>query len=179
MTPDPGLPLQIRPATNEDISFIFNSWLKSYREKGTACRNVEQKIYYENQHRLIERLLEKIAPEGGVRVACNVNDPTQLFGFICAERVEGVFVIHYIYVKHSMRRFGIGSALLNSFDHDPSVASAATHQTSASYRLEPKYRVIYHPYLLLFDYGDRYAKKVHVNESSGESGDSSDIGDQS
>lgn len=155
MTPQEGLPLRIRPATNEDIGFIFNSWMRSYRDKGTGCKNVPTVIYDQNQHKLIERLLQNAT----TLIACNDEDPSQIFGYICAEYIQGAFVVHYAYTKHSMRKFGVFSHLLNAFQHDATVAGCYTHQTSVAYRLENKYQLIYHPYLLVIDYGVKKDEK--------------------
>ena len=138
------LPINLRTATAEDVPFIFNSWLKSYRNSH-FCKLVVNEIYYNEHHKVIERLIKK----SKVIVACNRDDENQLYGYIVADEVEGFFALHYIYVKHSFRNMGIGEALLNSFEHDPSVASIYSHHTRLCDKLAPKYSMVYHPYLLI------------------------------
>lgn len=142
------LPLKIRRANDEDIPFIFNSWLKSYKASGPISKGVVAAIYYENHHKLIQ----KIAMRATVYVACDKNDPTNIYGFMAGEYIEGILVIHYVYIKHSFRRLGIAKELFNSFNHDTSSASCYTHFTRAIERIAERYNMVYHPYLIMLDY---------------------------
>lgn len=137
-------PVRLRAATAEDVPFIFNSWLKSFKYS-LWCRNIPSSIYFAEHHKLIERLLK----ECNVVVACNTEDSSQIFGFLCGQHVENIFCLHYIYVKHSFRNLGIAKAMLNSFSHDPSTASVYTHHTRVAEKVAPKYNMVYHPYLLI------------------------------
>lgn len=138
------LPISLRPATSEDVSFIFSSWLKSYRGSPFA-RNVANEIYFNEHHLLIEKLVR----ENEVIIACNNEDENQIYGYIVAGKTESIFTLHYIYVKHNFRSMGIGAALLNHFEHDASVASIYTHYTRLCDKLGPKYNFIHHPYILI------------------------------
>ena len=109
--------------TEKDVSFIFNSWLKSFR-KSPLTHNVNSTIYFTEHHKTIEKLLKT----NETLVACNEHDPSQIFGYICAGRYQGVFVVHYIYVKHPYRGLGLAKGLFQSFKHDPSVACMYTHR---------------------------------------------------
>lgn len=140
----PQLNIKLRPADQEDVGFIFNSWLKSYRQS-PATTGIPSQIYFGEQHKLVERLLK----DSTVVVACSDEDETQLYGYICATRVEGILCVHYIYIKHTFRSLGIGKMLLNAFEHDPSAASVYTHSTRIAAKLATKYNLIYHPYLLM------------------------------
>ncbi len=144
----------IRNFTSDDIGFVFNSWLKSYRNSVFA-RDVSNTIYFASHH----KILEEIAKRGTIRIACNPKDVSQIYGYIAAEFLEGIFVLHYVYIKQPYRHFGIAKALLNSFDHDPSNASCYTHHTKIAVKLAAKYNMIHHPYLLI----------DHIRESSSES----------
>jgi ribosomal protein S18 acetylase RimI-like enzyme len=86
-------------------------------------------------------------------MACNDEDPSQVYGYICAGNIDGIFVLHYIYVKHSFRNLGVGKSLLNAFEHDVSNAAIYTHHTRIAERLAAKYNFLYHPYVL-FDLKD-------------------------
>lgn len=154
--PETISPFKIRSATKEDISFLFSSWLKSFRDSGTMCRNITNTVYFESHHKLIERILRRAS----VNVACDADHPDQLFGYIVAETIDGIFVLHYIYVKHPFRRTGIGSALLNSFQHNSSLASCTTHLTRMGERLLLKYNMIYHPYIVINNYDIPEADQV-------------------
>lgn len=137
------LPIRIREANQEDVAFIFNSWLKSYRQSLFA-RNITNTIYFDQHHKVLENLLKT----NKVIIACNEKDPSQMYGYICAGKEDGIFVLHYIYVKHTYRNLGIGKELLNSFDHDINTAAVYTHHTRIAEKLAAKYNLLFHPYLL-------------------------------
>ena len=137
----------LRPAASEDVSFIFSSWLKSFRNSFFA-KPIDNTVYFSEQHKLIEKLVKQ-AP---VIMACNPDDISQIYGFICAQRIEGVFCLHYLYVKHSFRKLGIGRALVNSFEHDSSSAGVYTHHTACGEILKHKFNLVYHPYILSTGY---------------------------
>lgn len=137
-------PIRIRKAEGSDIGFIFSSWLKSYRDSFFA-QNITTTIFFSEHHKVIERLLKGC----DVYVACNENDVAELYGFICGERIEGLFVLHYVYVKQMFRSLGIGTTLLNMFEHDPSVASLYTHHNKVATKLAAKYSMVHSPYLAL------------------------------
>lgn len=143
-----NLPIRIRPVIDVDIPFIFNSWLKCFRESGLMIRSVPNTIYFANHH----KILQKLAQRAKIYVADNPKDPSQLYGYICGEYIDGIFVIHFIYVKHRFRRLGIGKTLLNAFNHDLKTAACCSHLTSMGEKLLFKYtNIIYHPYTILLD----------------------------
>ena len=141
------LPIKVRVALEADAPFIFNSWLKSFRENGLA-RPVSQEIYFTEQHKLIEKLLKR----GTTVIACDPKDVSNIYGWACFEQLEGVFTVHYVYVKHSFRALGIGRELLKESAHDFANASIFTHWTTAALKLHEKYNMLYHPYILI-NYG--------------------------
>src|SRR4051812_3597276 len=95
-----NLALKIRYATNEDIPFIFSSWLKCFRDTGLMNRGVPNTIYFQNHH----KILQKIAQRAKIYVACNASDVSQIYGWIAGEYIEGTFVLHFIYIKHAFRK---------------------------------------------------------------------------
>jgi hypothetical protein len=138
------LPIKIRQATQDDVSFLFNSWLRSFRDNGVA-RPVANEIYFAEQHKLIETLFKRCKTV----VATDPNDPASIYGWACFERIEGLLVTHYVYVKHPFRMLGIAKELLKEAEHDFNNASLYTHWTTASMKLAPKHNMLYHPYILM------------------------------
>ena len=134
---------RIRKAIDDDLPFIFNSWLKSYRFSHFG-EKITNTIYFEDQHKVIDKILKT----SEVYVACNIEDPSQLYGYIAVGEEEGVFVLHFIYVKHTFRNMGIGKTLLDAVGHDSSNASVYTHHTKVAEKLSSKYNFVFHPYLL-------------------------------
>ena len=140
-------PIQIRQANAEDVDFIFSSWLKSYRGS-LLFSKVQSSIYFPEMHKLIEKLLTNFP----VLIACSTEDETQIFGWICAGEVQGIFCLHYIYVKHTYRKLGVAKLLFNSFKHDAAGMGLYTHTSKLAEQLAPKYNLIHHPFILLNDY---------------------------
>lgn len=143
-------PLKVRRATNEDIPFIFNSWLRSFRETGYLAHAITNTIFYENHHRLIQKILKR--SWATTFVVCPEDHTNQILAYMVAERIDGVFVLHYVYTKHTFRKMGLAKSLLNNFDHDTTFASCCSHLTKIAERFLMKYNMIYHPYVTLLDY---------------------------
>jgi ribosomal protein S18 acetylase RimI-like enzyme len=139
-----NVPIMMRPYMPEDQAFLFNSWLKSFRN-GTVCNNVDNSVYYTNQHIVIERLLQT----SKVIVCCNSEDPRIIYGYCVYEHIQGQFVLHYIYVKNIYRKLGLARKLLEETKHDFSVLGCYTHQTVIGDRNDEKFNLIYHPYILM------------------------------
>lgn len=138
-----NLPLKIRHATDEDISFIFNSWLKSFRN-GALCREVSNTVYFAGHHKLLESLI----PKCQLLIACSPEDSSQIYSYIVFTRIDGVFVCHYIYTKHTYRRLGVAKALLELTGYDKKTLSCFTHYMKSLEKKYEKYSMVYHPYLL-------------------------------
>lgn len=135
--------VMLRGLQENDIHFIFSSWLKSFRGSNFS-KNISNTLYFDQQHKLIEHLLAT----AHVVIACNKEDPEQIFGYMVGGFVGNLFVVHYIYVKHPYRRLGVGNLLLNSMDHSKATAHCYTHDTPTASRLAAKFGLVYHPYLL-------------------------------
>jgi len=134
---------RIRPMVDEDIPFIFNSWLKSYRFSHFG-EKITNTIYFQDHHKVIERIIKN----SKTLIACDPEDSSQLYGYIVAAVEEGILVLHFIYVKHTFRNLGIGKTLLDALGHDKSSAAVYTHHTRMADKLAAKYNFVYHPYLM-------------------------------
>ena len=133
-----------RDAQPEDVSFIFNSWLKSYRN-AKAVSHVPSSIYYTEHHKVLEKILKTC----NVTIASNPMDKSQIYGYVVFEKIDGFNVFHYAYTKHPFRKMGIMNALVRTVHRDPSVGCLYTHDTAIGSRIAPKYNGVYHPYLAL------------------------------
>lgn len=149
--------VRIRHATEGDVPFIFNSWLKTLR-KAPAKFKIENPIFFESEHLKIEGLLTK----SSVVIACSIDDPTQIFSYMCYEEVDGVLVVHMAYTKEPYRKLGMLNALLTHVGWRPAVACCYTNRTKHTdiFDASEKYRVVYHPYLA--DYGFEAGKRKHT-----------------
>jgi hypothetical protein len=138
------IPIRIRKATEADVSFIFNSWLKSYRDSFFA-RGVASNMYFSEHHKVIERILKTCE----VYIACDDADAMNIYGWACAEFIDNTFVIHYSYVKQMYRFLGIANLLISQYKHNPEVASLYTHHTKYAEKICPRKSIFYSPYIAL------------------------------
>ena len=135
--------VRLRTLIDDDLPFLFSSWLKSYRSSHFA-EKITNTIYFEDHHKVIERIIKN----SKVLIACNPADPSQLYGYSVATEEGGVLVLHFLYVKHTFRNMGIGNTLLDAVGHESDKAAVYTHHTRMSDKLASKYNFVFHPYLL-------------------------------
>lgn len=95
-------PVRLRTRAPGDDAFIYSSWLKSYRQS-PAAKEFSNDVYYSGQSRLIARLMK----EATILLACSQDDEDQVYGYICF----GPGLLHYLYVKHAYRGYGIARLL--------------------------------------------------------------------
>lgn len=134
----------IRPLAKEDVPFVYNSMLKSYRDSPTVA-GIPNTIYYAEHHRIIEGILAD--PQSRVHVACNSEDPAQIYGYAIGRTAPGLAIIDWIYVKHPFRSFGIARALEKEAIGANTVVHY-THRVKHVERLLKNRNYIYNPYLL-------------------------------
>lgn len=98
-------PVVIRDLAATDVPFVINSWLKSFRSSKWAG-SLPNNVYWEAYHKAIEVILER--SDTIVKIASLAENPDQILGYVvyCPDAV------HYLYVKLSLRRHGIGRRLL-------------------------------------------------------------------
>lgn len=138
------LAVLVRPAEAADIPFIFNSWLRSFRT-GSLCANVANSIYFVEHHKVLEKLLKR----SEVLVACEPSDPTNIYGYLCYEKIQDIFVLHYAYVKHTFRQLGVANSLLEKTGCDFTKQGLFSHHNKSSERFCAKLNLTYHPYIIM------------------------------
>lgn len=134
--------VQLRSATEADVPFIFNSWLKSYRG-ANSVKNITNPVYFEFQHKAIEKILQR----SQVYVLCSPDDNSQVFGYIVCEKVEEIPVLHYAYVKYAFRGMGLCKLLMSHANLDKQIGGFYTHETHSSNKLLKDSKFVYNPYL--------------------------------
>lgn len=135
-------PVMVRPATASDLGFIFNSWLNSYKESAYGGKYQTKPVFFANH----KPIVQAIVASADALVACNPDEHDQIFGYIVFNRPN---VVHYTYVKHSFRKFGIAKTL---FQHavDISKPVEITHITEFYELVKKNHRdlfITYNPYL--------------------------------
>lgn len=95
----------VRKAISEDLPFIFDSWLQTFRRSPFAT-GIPGPIYFQRQRARIVRLLLNCS----VLIAHARGSPEVILGYLV--RDEKAPVLHYLYAKGAMRRLGLGSVLI-------------------------------------------------------------------
>ncbi len=132
----------LREMEKDDESFIYSSWLRSYRGSPITTHMIND-VYYDNHKKIIEKLLL----EAKVIIACNPEDPSQIYGFICYEDgVPNCSVVHYLYVKYPFRKMGLGTHLFDSICSDATLTIVTHYNSNIKNKLDNN--LIYNPYLL-------------------------------
>lgn len=141
--------IAIRSYDNADVGFIFNSWLKSFRESPTV-RRVPNSVYYENHHSLIDTILASSRSQ--LLVACNPEDANEIYGYVVAEYFEERTVVHWVYCKQKFRQKGVARQLMGKIleGAEEGLPIFYTHYTKAVDReIHNKAgAIIYDPYIL-------------------------------
>lgn len=134
-----GLELvNIRQATAGDVSFILDSWVKSYRrtgllyaqpkeKDGVTCVELPPQDYWDGHHALVERILRRAST-----LVAETKAAPEIAAWICAEPP----ILHYVYVKQIFRRFGLCKAMLTGAG-----LTVASHWTPGAKHLPGEWRV--------------------------------------
>ena len=100
--------IQLRPAKAEDLNFVFDSWMKSWRISKYAGV-IPNNMFYDVQRTLIEDLIAR-----GARLVVAHPDGRDdvILGWACGEEKDGAAVLHYRYTKDPFLGLGIEAQLL-------------------------------------------------------------------
>lgn len=127
------IPARIRDAVASDVSFVYDSWLRSYRKAQSEVRDED---YFSSQRRRIDRVLRG---PGFLRVVHPEGAPSVIAAWACLDAAPAV--LHYVYVKEEYRGHGFARALLTG-------RAVATHLTDGGKKLKSMLGMRYLPYLL-------------------------------
>ena len=137
--------INIRLATPDDEAFIYRSWLVGYKS-AKPNHKIRNSIYFPAQKNVIKNILERAS----TIVACDLNDPSNCYGYLCSEIYPESVVLHWVYTKYRFRHFGIANALLNFvLEQEPRAQLYASHIGNNNYfdGLVEKHQAIYDPTL--------------------------------
>lgn len=138
----------IRALAPTDMPFVFNSFLKSYRDSPTTS-GIPNGLYYAAQHLIIERCVAD--PAAVALAAVSTAESDQIYGYALGARHDNAAVLHWSYTKHPFRGFGIAKTLMAAIvGEKPDIAVYFTHRMrNIGQLLKNKQSYIYNPYLLM------------------------------
>lgn len=137
-------PINLRSVREEDVPFIFSSWLRSYHQTRNA-KTIDNRSYYAGQHRIIEAILDRPGTE--IMVATDKEDETQILGYVVFEHRLEFVMIHWLYVKLPFRNFGIGKQLLAQVPRLKGRKTVVTHLPKLEKKVHMDSSLEYNPYL--------------------------------
>lgn len=149
MTPAPHRPapaelassVQVRDANKDDLPFILDTWMKTYRTSDYA-RRVEGGLYFEGQQRRVYRLLGRC----DARVIVDPEEPTSILGYIVHELRDDELVVHWAYVRPAFRKFGLLRLLIATAPRH--VALTYSHQTDKARQVGRALKAAFNPYAI-------------------------------
>lgn len=95
----------IREARPDDISFIYATWLRSYRLGSGLGLASGKSAYFHTYNRIIDHILGR--DQTTALVAALADEPTVILGYLISDESA----LHYAFVKEPFRRMGIARAL--------------------------------------------------------------------
>jgi hypothetical protein len=98
--------LKIRESCEEDMNFIYNSWLRSFRNS-PLTEKMDNESYYYWQSQLITLILKD--------AKCYILEDSEnnnILGYVVVDHIGKLPVIHYGYVKYPFRKMGFFTRLL-------------------------------------------------------------------
>lgn len=141
----------IRELRLADQAFVYGTWLQGHYEKSLWAKGMEWEAYKNYHHAVVERLLY----QGAARtlVACAPEEPDQIFGYCTYNWSNTVWppVLHYLFVKGPLRRFGIANKLMEEagFSKTKSFAFTQLNNSDLIHQMRKKWPLgKYVPYLL-------------------------------
>lgn len=118
----------------------MNSFLKRYRD-AISVRLVTDRVYYEFQHGVIERILSQ--PDVKVIIAADPEDTNHIYGYCIGEAIAPEWMmLHFVYVKLAFRRFGLATTMLKvlsekytkiSYSHSTALVKYLDKNNQAAY----------------------------------------------
>ncbi len=116
---------KIRQATGKDLSFIFDTFLNSYRydsPMGKSCRN---SVFF-NEYKLV---IDRILSESETLVAHDPGDENLIFSYLI---FHPPYILHYAFCKDAFRKLGITKALFVEAFGSADFKVDVTHRTATA-----------------------------------------------
>lgn len=139
------IPFVLRKSTKDDESFIYSSFLKSFRDS-YPIKFVPNSLYFKPQSDIIEFLLSTAE----CLVACFPEDPEQIIGWCLFQPLSDTVAVHYLYIKNQHRNLHMGLDVIKEVIGEAKLI-VASHMCDNYDKLKykiPNCKVIYDPFLI-------------------------------
>ena len=92
-----------------DKNFVLTHWFKSRKSGESNFITIEHEIY----DRYLYGTIEQTFKSSKTKIACDKENETVIYGFICYDKYYYYPVVHYIFVKQAFRKFKIAKSLVD------------------------------------------------------------------
>src|SRR6185312_5662341 len=120
----------IRDAEPTDLGFIHSTWLKGLYYGNDWFREIDQEIYCERYHQVVEHII--FGGKSTIKVACLREDPEVILSYAVFEKKEPGHILHWAFTKPIWRKMGIVKSIL------PQDIVSVTHLTKIGKSIKPK-----------------------------------------
>lgn len=135
--------ITVRLAEAKDFDFIYATWLRSYRFSSQFAKKISNEVYFHWHHLVIDRIKER---GGEFLIACPLDEPGVILGFMCTESVQDVKNVHFIYVKKQFRKMGVADALVDASRVDLDKVRFTHWTTDVDWMIKKFPKLTYDPY---------------------------------
>lgn len=150
-------PVRFRQHKAADVNLILKDWMRSLRSAPDFKAMGNDEYYAKMQALIAELVNEKSAdsvnkrPQSYILVACDPENEDVVYGWACGvpadyqQRPDGTWfcarkpLMHYVYVRHGFRRFGIATKMLEFFGWQPGVGLHYTFSCKGAKDAELKF----------------------------------------
>lgn len=137
--------ITLRPASEPDMQFIYDSWMRSYRKAGINCLIPDD--YYKSWQ---SRKIEEIFGSGStIMVASEAEDTDNMYGWLCYSTYETEPVCHFVYVKSKYRKNGLCKMMMKKAGFTENIMTTCvtyiTNTRKNNKTLKERYNIMYLP----------------------------------
>jgi GNAT superfamily N-acetyltransferase len=134
-----SIPIGFREICDSDRNFVLNSWQKGLYDPQFGY------LEYAHYSTIINPFLHEIMGRAHVLVVYDTTDPISIYGWCCYEEWEDEIVIHWMYVKKTYRKLGIGK-LIFSVVNPKELIPIVTFWSKLCPDLHKKYPMLHNPF---------------------------------
>lgn len=129
----------LRTGKNEDLPFIYSTWLRNLYYSNEMFNKIEKRTYYAAYSKIMENIIA--LPQIVVTICCLDDAPDVIVGYIITRGP----VLHYAYVKNAWRRASVFNKLVSSLEEP---IKSVSHITKAGDAIRIKRGWDYNPFAL-------------------------------
>lgn len=138
------IPITIRAAVEDDLHFIYNSFLLTTRDALPASL-IPKDIFFHNKPKEVDDILEV----SNTIIACQPDSEDIIYSYLIYSILNDNLIIHLVYTKAAFRKLGVAKRLIESIVPGFQDNIIITTQISKSLlAMKKKYKIIYDPYCL-------------------------------